>query len=433
MKLFVALALNAALLVLLWRWLRLRLPEPMLGRWLLPLLALKLAACSLATYFISGDPVFYLNWSRAFTEQLWAAPGAWLRTLVSDEFHFRHWHLVYHGFSNTLFFIKLLSALNLASMGTALLNGLYCSLFCFVGAWELARAAVRAWPATPSGAVLLSFLVWPSVVYWTSGITKESLLVGSGAWVTALVMSWLYGGKRVQMGGLVAALVLAVLHFQMRFFFAGLLLAVLSVLILIRVGQRLGVLRRRWQQVLLLAGLLCGGAWLVGQISPVFSFNKFSSRLLINYHSLRRIAAERPHIELPTLQPTATSIAQNAPRAAVEALCRPWVWESKALPYIAAGLENLLLMALLAWSIIGALRGRTGYLPFSVVLVLLTYDLLLAALLGMSTPNLGTLNRYRTALLPYILLLVCQHGGLAAWLSRAGLGPAGPQASQAAG
>jgi hypothetical protein len=89
---------------------------------------------------------------------------------------------------------------------------------------------------------------------------------------------------------------------------------------------------------------------------------------------------------------------------------------------LAAGLENLLLLFLLAWAIWYTIRGKAGKLPFSVVLVVLTYCVLLAALLGLSTPNLGTLNRYRAALLPYLLLLLCQHEGMATWLRKLGLG-----------
>ena len=421
MKLALAVALNIGLALLLGQWLRQRLSAPRLGRWLLPLLAAKLVACIIATALIGGDPAYYSNWAQAFTEQFWASPAAWLRTLASDEFHFAGRHLVFHGFSNTLFFIKLLSVLNLAALGNTFLLGLYCSLFCFVASWELARVVARVWPETPVGAVLVGFLCWPTVVYWTAGITKESILVGSGAGLTALVLSWLYGARPIRAGAVLAALGLAVLHFQMRFFFAGLLLAALSGLSVIWLVQRLGGTLRRWMQMLLLAGWLMGGAWLLGQLSPVFSLNKFTSRLIINYHTMQANSAGRPHIEYPALRPTVESLLYHAPRAVADTLSRPWPWQGGQLLYVAAGIENLLLLALVLRSLLAVARGQAGRLPFAVVLVLLTYDVLLAALLGLSTPNLGTLNRYRAALLPYVLLLVLQHEGAARWLRRIGM------------
>jgi hypothetical protein len=89
--------------------------------------------------------------------------------------------------------------------------------------------------------------------------------------------------------------------------------------------------------------------------------------------------------------------------------------------YLVAGLENLGLLAVLLWSVVQTLRGRPGQLPFALVLVLLLYCVLLAALLGLSSPNLGTLNRYRAALLPYLLWLALQHAGAARWLRRLGM------------
>jgi hypothetical protein len=42
--------------------------------------------------------------------------------------------------------------------------------------------------------------------------------------------------------------------------------------------------------------------------------------------------------------------------------------------------------------------------------MLLLYCLLLAAFIGLSTPNLGTLNRYRSVLLPWLLWLALCYG-----------------------
>lgn len=55
------------------------------------------------------------------------------------------------------------------------------------------------------------------------------------------------------------------------------------------------------------------------------------------------------------------------------------------------------------------------------MLALLFYCLALAVLLGLSTPNLGTLNRYRAALLPFVLWLALQNDYAARGIRRLGL------------
>jgi hypothetical protein len=54
------------------------------------------------------------------------------------------------------------------------------------------------------------------------------------------------------------------------------------------------------------------------------------------------------------------------------------------------------------------LRGRPGRLPAGLVLALLLYCLVLAGLIGLSTPNLGTLHRYRAIVLPWLIWLSLQ-------------------------
>ncbi|TGE20082.1 hypothetical protein [Hymenobacter elongatus] len=416
MKIVVAVGLNLLLLALALAWGRRQYHSSPLGRLLLPLLGLKMVAGVVGCLLLSDDADYFQRWSVALTSQLWDIPGRWLLTLAGDAFWHKHQELTFHGYSNTFFIIKVLSVLNLASLGSLLLNALYVTLFGFIGAWELATAVARALPQTPQGAAVVAFLLWPTVVYWTAGLTKECLLLGSGAWLFALVIRWLYGSEIPRVGTVVGALLLAFLHFKMRFFFAVMLFAAIGGLALIRLVQQLGGARRRWLQVVLFAALLIAGVSVVQEISPVFRFNKFTGQLIRTYADLREGSRLRPHIEYADLAPTAESILRNTPKAIVSTVVRPMPWEELSPMYVAAGLENILLVLVLVGGAVAVARGQPGQVPFALVLVLGFYCLALAALLGLSTPNLGTLNRYRSVMLPYLLWLALQNPVAARWL-----------------
>ncbi len=265
---------------------------------------------------------------------------------------------------------------------------------------------------------MMAFLLWPTVEFWTSGLTKESLLVGSGALVLALVLKLAYGpaGRRgLLVAGLLAA---AVLHFNMRYFFAVVLFGVLAGLGLIRALQQLGWVRSRLAQLVVVLALLAGGAWAAGQVSPVFRVNRFTSQLQRNYSSLLASSRNRPHLSYPNLQPTTASVVTHAPLAAANTVVRPWFWEGGSVLYVVAGLENLLLLLELGAALVSTVRGCPGRLPFALVLALLVYCLVLAVLLGLTTPNLGTLNRYRVTFLPFLLLLLLQNNYIGRLLRR---------------
>lgn len=422
MRILLAIGLNIVLLLTLGYWLRQQRQMPRLGRVLLPALVLKLVAGTIAYGRLTADATFFQFWGEQLTAQLWTDTGAWLQTLLSEEFHWGRQNLVYHGFSNTFFLIKLLSVLNLASLGNTWLNGLYLTVFSFAGCWQLVRTVAQVFPRVPAGAAVVAWLVWPSVVYWSAGITKESLLVGSGAWLTALVLGWLYGGRPVKAWVVVGGFLLALLHFKMRFFFAGLLLGGLASLLVVRVVQHLGGARQGVVQLLIVIAVLVGGIRGAAEVIPVLRLNKFTNQLTNNYYQLLRVSQHRPHLEYADLKPTVPSMLSYAPQAIMNTVTRPWLWEDKQLLYVVAGLENLALLVLLGIALLALVQQRPGHLPFALVAVLLLYCLALAALLGLSTPNLGTLNRYRAVPLPYLVFLLLQNEYAARGLRRLGLG-----------
>jgi len=427
-KICVALLLNAGLLAMLWPWLRRQWRHAPAG-WR-ALLVWGLGARLAVAIYVGRAPVldaaFMSKFGHVLTAQMWQNPAAALQTLLGNELHFQGEQLVYHGLSNTFFFIKLQAFCNLASLDTDWLNAVYLALFSFVACWQLARGLARAFPQVPAGAGLVAAVAWPSVIYWGSGLTKEAVVLGSGAGLLALVVRLAFGlrsARRSRVGRVALLIGLAALHFNMRYFFAMPLLGALSALGVVRVLQRLGLLRARWQQAVLMLALLVGGWWAAAEISGAFRLNKFTNQVMRIYGQNLATSLHKPHFEYPNLRPTPESIASHLPAAVLNALIRPWPGESAKLQYVAASCENLLLLGLLATALLAAWRRRSGHLPFALGLALAIHCLALAVLLGLSSPNLGTLHRYRSGLLPYLLLLLLQNDYAAQLLRWIGLGP----------
>ncbi len=425
MRVALAIFLNLLLALALGYWLRRehRLAGPSLRRWLLPTLALRLVAGVIQ----DGPDLQRINFlGRAYTEQFWAQPSAYWALLQSHQLREGGKMRILYQWSNTLFISKIAGMLNFASLGTSWLNGLYLSLGCFVACWGLVRTLTQRFPATPAGAGIVAFLLWPSIVWWTSGVTKETLLLGSGAALTMLVLNHLYGSGLLppaphqaarshhwapSAGRWLLVAGLAWLHLRMRYFFALPLLASLLALGGVAAAERRGWLRLGWgmQLVMLLVGLLAAGAAAVAIGGEPVSRDFVTSQLWLNYTHGIATSVGQPHVEYAHLQPTVASILAHAPLAAAQTITRPWLGEKAALPYLAAGLENLLLLGLLLLALFAVVQGRPGRLPAALVLALLLYCVVLAALIGLSTPNLGTLHRYRAVMLPWLLWLLLQN------------------------
>jgi len=429
MRVFLALVFNLGLLVVLLPWLRRqwRLAGPTWWRYALVLgLGLRVLVGVFRSWAPKADAGFMSMMSQLVTTKLSTRPDTTWQVLfgASNVFRFSRFDAVYQNMSNTWFMIKLLALLNFGSLSSNWLNGLYLSLFAFVGCWYLVRKLAFVFPSTPAGAAVVAFLLWPSVWFWTTGISKEAVLLGSGAWLTARALGSVYGEPAsgpYRIGWWLGTLALALLHFQMRYFFAGPLLILLVGVALGRWLKQRGLVRQRWAQVLVPLSLLGSGTWLASQVSVAFSLQKFTHQVIRVYSFEAMLSKGKPHFEYSNLRPTLESIAAHAPLAAVNALTRPWLGESRQPFYVAAGLENLALLGLLILALVAAGRGRAGRLPFELGVGLGIFCLILALLMGLTTPNLGSLNRYRSELLPFFLLLVLQNDYAAELLRRLGL------------
>lgn len=427
MKLAVAILLNLALLAALGWWLRRehRRAEPALRRWLLPALALRIAAGVLPHGL---DSAFALRWGKVLTAQYWAQPSAAWSLWQGRQLDAGGLPYVLYEWSNTLFVIKILGLLNFASSGSYWFTSAYLSIGGLVSAWLLVRTLRQLFPAAPVGASVVAFLLWPSVVWWASGITKETLVLGSAEALVALLLSGLYRPSAWfrwrGLGKWLLLLGLAWLHVRLRYFFALPLLGSLLALAGVVWAERRGWLRARWrgQGLALLGGLALVGALVVAvggePVSKVF----VTSQLWKNYVHGLATSTGRPHLMYADLHPTVSSMARYFPLGAAQTLARPWLGESAVPRYVGAGLENLLLLGLLVLAAIAVARGRAGRLPSALVLALLLYCVVLAGLIGLSTPNLGTLLRYRTVLLPWLLWLLLQNDYARQILRRLGLG-----------
>lgn len=428
MKVGLAVLLNVSLLVLLLPWLRRQWQGTWRGVFGLTL-GLRVLVGMVRNGHPQVDAAFMSFVGRLVTDKIWQHPTQTWDILTRAVTVFPKGHapydFVFRNTSNTWILIKVLAVLNLASLETDWLNALYLSLFAFVGCWVLARTLVNVFPDTPAGAGLVAFLFWPSVWFWATGISKEAVLLGSGAWLTARVVDICFGPTRsgwAWAAWLPSTVVLALVHFGMRYFFAVPLIGVLVGVAIVQALRRSGVVRQHGVQALVLATVLGSGVWLVPQLSTAFSLNKFTNQVIKVYSFDVAYSAGRPHFEYPNLRPTGTSIAAHAPLAAANALTRPWLGESWQPLYVAAALENVALLVLLALAGWAVVRGRPGRLPFGLTLGLIIFCLVLAFLIGITTPNLGSLNRYRSGLLPYLLLLLLQNDYAAAVFRRIGLG-----------
>jgi hypothetical protein len=150
-------------------------------------------------------------------------------------------------------------------------------------------------------------------------------------------------------------------------------------------------------------------------LHPNFYLNRFLDVVITNHDDFARISADKGLIHFYDLHAHWSSVILNAPWALFSGLLRPFVWEANGLMSILASLENLLIVILL----ISSLSRVTRIEKHRLLLISTgTYIVLLCIFLALSTPNLGTLSRYRVGFLPFLIFIISYRNPLLVYLIR---------------
>jgi hypothetical protein len=107
-------------------------------------------------------------------------------------------------------------------------------------------------------------------------------------------------------------------------------------------------------------------------------------------------------IEIPAIEASAVSVLKVAPLGIWNTLVRPYITESKNVMMLASAAENFFLIPFLIGCIAFMQWKQNDNL--NLFLFLVTFSLAYFALVGMCTPVLGNLVRYRTPLLPLFMI-----------------------------
>jgi hypothetical protein len=153
----------------------------------------------------------------------------------------------------------------------------------------------------------------------------------------------------------------------------------------------------------------------VATLHPNFYPHRFLTVLVENYRLFSSSANRIADFQYGSLSPTWASILENAPLALFNVLFRPFPWDAQSVLPALASVENAVLLVLFVFSL-----RNISIIPGSpqrwVTVSTIAYILILAVFLGLSTPNFGTLSRYRIGFLPFFVLLLCYRNPLMLWL-----------------
>jgi len=235
----------------------------------------------------------------------------------------------------------------------------------------------------------------PSLLFWGAGVMKEGLLIfGLGLLLFCFV---LIKRKQYTLAVVLTIGALWLLLYTKAYVLISFTPALIFMLITLLGKQKNLLLKFVGLHVVGMAFVFTLGYW----VDDYNVLHMFQSKQKDFYN----IAANKTVGSLIDIPPIESfgDLIWNAPGALFVAYFRPHLLEVNSAMYLAAAIENLFYLLLLVWALIK--MNKPDFENYRLMLVCISALLGLGLLLGLLTPVLGAVVRYKIPALPFLVVL----------------------------
>ena len=284
-----------------------------------------------------------------------------------------------------------------------------------LGFWALSgqvaiyRVMREVFPRQLHDRMLIACLLVPSVVFWTSGILKESIAVGGLGWLLLGLRRLLF--TRSPLRGIFLGVIGATAVLLTKAYVLFALVVAVGVWFYwyrtMSTSKGSSLLAQPLYIAAAIAGAVVAMTYL-GELFPRYSLDQVQEETARLQESYYRIEGGSTYNLGGSTETSAEKQIALAPLAFLTALFRPFIFEA----HNAAAFVNSLETLVLSWLLILGLRRR-GLKPTVALLTrspfamfCVVFILVFGTAVGLGAPNLGSLSRYRVPMMPFYVGLI---------------------------
>jgi hypothetical protein len=306
-----------------------------------------------------------------------------------------NWYRVYENslYNDNRLIIRVNAILRIFSFGNYHVHSIILNFIAFIGSIGLARFFLHY--VQSKWKVYVSVFLVPSVVFWSSGILKESLLL----FAMGMFCYFIY-----------------LLAIEKKLKFVIYLLLPFSLLILLKFYVFVAFFpaiigwyfcqttKLKWLAYPMVFGGLTVVAVVLGISNPDYDFIAILVRKQHDFIQMAIAFKVNSAIQMNYLEENILSVIAAVPMGIINSLTRPWPNEIKNFLFIPAVLENLFLLFLIIFAVIQ--KRKSTITSFNFIVFCLLFTFLLYSIVGISTPILGALVRYKIPAMPFLTIAV---------------------------
>ena len=366
-------------------------------------------------YYRGGDTMnYHVHGSRHIWEAFIESPTMGFKLLFAEgQYGPGYWDYAekiwYYRDQQSYFVIRIATVFDLVTFSSYSATAVLFGVLAFAGGWmmfqtfyEKNRGAIKL--------LAISCLFIPSVIFWGSGILKDTVTVAFIGAATFCI-SKIFLDKKIKIGYIILLLisfycVYSIKKYVLISFLAGVFVWITSAYFL-RVGSTM-------LRILLIPffAIFCiaSSYFTVNRVvkdDARYSLDKIAETARITAYDIRYGWGKDggSGYSLGELDGTIPTMIKLAPKAINVSLFRPYPWEV-ANPLMAfSALESLFTLLITLYVLLNVRLKLFQYLNAEIIFCVV-FALIFAFGVGISTYNFGTLARYKILLLPYYLTAI---------------------------
>ncbi len=371
-------------------------------------------ACIYQFYYGYGDTFRFYNMGVFFTDILKDSPEDFITVYFTgsteyytEKSYIYDFDFLYNPHLQNVVVARFSSFIGLFTGGSFLLISIGFSILSATGLWKLWQAFAGMFPKLikPLGWCILFV---PSIIFWGSGLIKDSLTIGALGWLMYGSWQLFYLKRKVALSVFIILLSSTLLYIIKAY----ILLSFLPALLL-WIGARYYKKISNRQVRFLLAPFLLIMVGMVGvainnivtQYYEELTLESIASTAINQQASVKQYESGSVY-DLGELDPSFTGILKKIPLAIATTLYRPLIWEVNSVVMLFSALENLVVLVFTFWVLF-----KTGFKNFFRLIFsngMVGFCFLFAAVfsigVGISSANFGTLVRYKLPGIPFYLI-----------------------------
>jgi hypothetical protein len=240
-------------------------------------------------------------------------------------------------------------------------------------------------------------VVLPSFLFWTSGGLKESIIMlGLGL--------LLYGFLFIRERGIATVLFfifgMALLLITKYFLLICLLPAMAAYYVFIRKANPKIVLLKYAGVIALTLIVL----YLIAPIGKGTNFARIISKKQKYAIAEAKYMKAGSYSEVPVVDSTIVSVVSKLPLGLWNSMMRPYPWQSKNPLMLLSTAENIVVLLLLILAVL--CRDKTKMYDYNILLFMIMSLMLYFSIIGIMTPVLGNLVRYKAVMMPVLIFIL---------------------------